>query len=70
MTTLPLAGYRVLELAHLIAGPVCGMYLADMGGRPREGRAPEGRWTRASRPRACGTRPTSRSRSACRRAVH
>ncbi len=31
MTGLPLAGYRVLELAHLIAGPVCGMYLADMG---------------------------------------
>jgi crotonobetainyl-CoA:carnitine CoA-transferase CaiB-like acyl-CoA transferase len=29
--SLPLAGYRVLELAHLIAGPVCGMYLADMG---------------------------------------
>jgi crotonobetainyl-CoA:carnitine CoA-transferase CaiB-like acyl-CoA transferase len=29
--TLPPAGYRVLELAHLIAGPVCGMYLADMG---------------------------------------
>lgn len=28
---LPLAGYRVLELAHLIAGPVCGMYLADVG---------------------------------------
>jgi crotonobetainyl-CoA:carnitine CoA-transferase CaiB-like acyl-CoA transferase len=27
----PLAGYRVLELAHLIAGPVCGLYLADMG---------------------------------------
>ena len=31
MTVLPLAGYRVLELAHLIAGPACGMYLADMG---------------------------------------
>ena len=31
MTALPLSGYRVLELAHLIAGPVCGMYLADMG---------------------------------------
>jgi crotonobetainyl-CoA:carnitine CoA-transferase CaiB-like acyl-CoA transferase len=29
--TLPLTGYRVLELAHLIAGPVCGMFLADMG---------------------------------------
>lgn len=31
MTALPLASFRVLELAHLIAGPVCGMYLADMG---------------------------------------
>lgn len=28
---LPLTGYRVLELAHLIAGPFCGMCLADMG---------------------------------------
>ncbi|HEY7652458.1 MAG TPA: CoA transferase [Methylomirabilota bacterium] len=27
----PLQGVRVLELAHLIAGPICGMYLADMG---------------------------------------
>src|SRR5438552_3774757 len=26
-----LSGYRVLELAHFIAGPVCGLYLADMG---------------------------------------
>jgi crotonobetainyl-CoA:carnitine CoA-transferase CaiB-like acyl-CoA transferase len=26
-----LAGYRILELAHFIAGPVCGLYLADMG---------------------------------------
>jgi crotonobetainyl-CoA:carnitine CoA-transferase CaiB-like acyl-CoA transferase len=26
-----LDGVRVLELAHLIAGPTCGMYLADMG---------------------------------------
>jgi crotonobetainyl-CoA:carnitine CoA-transferase CaiB-like acyl-CoA transferase len=26
-----LAGYRVLELAHFIAGPVAGLYLADMG---------------------------------------
>jgi formyl-CoA transferase/CoA:oxalate CoA-transferase len=31
MTPLPLAGYRVIELAHLVAGPACGMYLADMG---------------------------------------
>jgi crotonobetainyl-CoA:carnitine CoA-transferase CaiB-like acyl-CoA transferase len=28
---LPLEGITVLELAHLIAGPICGMYLADMG---------------------------------------
>ncbi len=31
MSRLPLSRYRVLELAHLIAGPVCGMYLADLG---------------------------------------
>src|SRR5215510_15540168 len=31
MAQLPLSGYRVLELAHFIAGPVCGVYLADMG---------------------------------------
>src|SRR5436309_497825 len=30
-TAAPLAGYRVLELAHLVAGPACGLYLADMG---------------------------------------
>ena len=27
----PLAGMRVVELAHIMAGPVCGMMLADMG---------------------------------------
>jgi formyl-CoA transferase/CoA:oxalate CoA-transferase len=31
VSDLPLSGYRVLELAHLVAGPACGMYLADMG---------------------------------------
>jgi len=30
-TPLPLEGVRVIELAHLVAGPICGMYLADMG---------------------------------------
>ncbi|MBI1734478.1 MAG: CoA transferase [Candidatus Rokubacteria bacterium] len=39
---LPLSGYRVLELAHLIAGPVCGMYLADMGAEVIKVEAPEG----------------------------
>src|SRR3981081_3794418 len=27
----PLAGLRVLELAQIMAGPTCGMMLADMG---------------------------------------
>ncbi len=31
MPGAPLSGYRVLEPAHLIAGPVCGLYLGDMG---------------------------------------
>ncbi|WP_449411210.1 CaiB/BaiF CoA transferase family protein [Methylobacterium komagatae] len=27
----PLAGMRVIQLAHIMAGPVCGLMLADMG---------------------------------------
>ena len=27
----PLAGMRVIELCHVMAGPVCGLMLADMG---------------------------------------
>lgn len=30
-TTGPLKGMRVIELAHIMAGPVCGLMLADMG---------------------------------------
>ncbi|WP_138935299.1 CaiB/BaiF CoA transferase family protein [Roseovarius arcticus] len=29
--TGPLTGLRVIELAHIMAGPVCGLMLADMG---------------------------------------
>ena len=29
--TGPLTGMRVIELAHIMAGPVCGLMLADMG---------------------------------------
>jgi len=27
----PLHGMKVIELAHIMAGPVCGLMLADMG---------------------------------------
>ena len=27
----PLAGLKVIELAHIMAGPICGQFLADMG---------------------------------------
>ena len=27
----PLKGMRVIELAHIMAGPVCGLMLSDMG---------------------------------------
>ena len=45
MTPVPrsaLGGYRVLELAHFIAGPVCGLYLADMGADVIKVEAPGG----------------------------
>ncbi|HET9146796.1 MAG TPA: CoA transferase, partial [Acetobacteraceae bacterium] len=29
--TGPLAGLTVIDLSHVMAGPVCGMMLADMG---------------------------------------
>lgn len=29
--SLPLSGLRVVELSHMVMGPVCGMVLADMG---------------------------------------
>lgn len=31
MSCGPLSGVKVIELAHIMAGPVCGMMLADMG---------------------------------------
>jgi CoA:oxalate CoA-transferase len=31
MTGAPLRGYRILEIGHMLAGPYCGMLLADLG---------------------------------------
>ena len=31
---LPLQGYRVVEMTHMIMGPSCGMFLALMGAAP------------------------------------
>src|SRR5213593_2891413 len=36
----PLAGMRVLELAQIMAGPTCGMLLADRGDDARDYREP------------------------------
>ncbi|MEM6678766.1 MAG: CoA transferase [Pseudomonadota bacterium] len=38
----PLAGLRVVELAHIMAGPVCGLMLADMGADVVKVERPEG----------------------------
>jgi crotonobetainyl-CoA:carnitine CoA-transferase CaiB-like acyl-CoA transferase len=42
----PLAGMRVIELAHVMAGPVCGLMLADMGAEVIKVEKPEGDDTR------------------------
>ena len=38
----PLDGVRVVELAHIMAGPVCGLMLADMGAEVIKVEKPEG----------------------------
>ena len=42
----PLAGMKVVELAHIMAGPVCGLMLADMGADVVKVEKPQGDDTR------------------------
>ncbi len=42
----PLTGCRVIELAHIMAGPVCGLMLADMGADVVKVEKPDGDDTR------------------------
>ncbi|TCD14213.1 CaiB/BaiF CoA transferase family protein [Oricola cellulosilytica] len=42
----PLAGMKVIELAHIMAGPVCGLMLADMGADVVKVEKPDGDDTR------------------------
>ena len=42
----PLAGMKVVELAHIMAGPVCGLMLADMGADVIKVEKPDGDDTR------------------------
>jgi crotonobetainyl-CoA:carnitine CoA-transferase CaiB-like acyl-CoA transferase len=48
--TGPLEGCRVVELAHIMAGPVCGMMLADMGAEVIKVEKPGGDDTRRMLP--------------------
>ena len=51
-----LSGVRVVGLAHIMAGPVCGLMLADMGADVvKVERLPSGDGTRGFVPPAVGT---------------
>jgi CoA:oxalate CoA-transferase len=51
----PLAGVRVLELGHMLAGPFCGMLLADLGAEVIKVEPPRGDAARTFRPFFNGT---------------
>lgn len=50
----PLAGMKVIELAHIMAGPVCGLMLADMGADVIKVEKPDGDDSRRFLPPAIG----------------
>lgn len=50
----PLAGIRVIEIGHMLAGPYCALMLADMGAEVIKIEAPEGDIGRAVSPHFVG----------------
>ena len=55
----PLAGMRVVELAHIMAGPVCGLMLADMGADVVKVEKPSGDDARRFVPPTIGGEPAA-----------
>lgn len=50
----PLAGLRVIEVGHMLAGPYCGLLLADMGAQVIKIEPPEGDIGRKISPHSIG----------------
>ena len=56
----PLAGIRIVEVGHMLAGPYCGLMLADMGAEVIKIETPEGDIGRSVSPHfVARTTPTS-----------
>ena len=54
----PLAGRRVIEVGHMLAGPYCGMLLADMGAEVIKVEGPDGDIARRVSPHHVGGHDT------------
>jgi CoA:oxalate CoA-transferase len=52
--TAPLAGIRIVEVGHMLAGPYCGLMLADMGAEVIKIEPPEGDIARSISPHFIG----------------
>ena len=57
----PLDGIRVLEFAQVIAGPFCGVALADLGADVVKVEPPDGGPSRRRRSPIAGESPTPRA---------